>query len=314
MDAFVAAHPGPLPEPLVWACFAQAASALYFVHTRNVLHRDLKLENLLYTSPSSPAAPPLVKLADFGVARFFGGDTATTCVGTAFNLSPEMISGEPYGPASDVWALGCVLYELMVREKPFGGPNLGAVVKRIMSGVPVQPPPARLLGAHARPPRLLVVLIPSGPALHGGRCGSAPRACRARSRGRGRAARGAPAKAHHQRLPPAHWPLPHRFLGGGGRRRLGHAAACCRRGAAPRRGRRRRCATAAADPTARAAKARRILCARPARRAFAALATAAAAVAALRGRCARHGAGGSFPSGHGAGAGGQLLWRVWRQL
>jgi hypothetical protein len=142
------------------ACWLrQVLLALHFVHANNILHRDLKPSNVLATKPASstnngpsmpaspqgaahsssnlgrvccPAAPTtprnlILKLADFGVARGIDtdGSIAGSTVGTPHFISPEMIDGRRYGRKSDVWALGCLLYELATTRKPFEASNVG---------------------------------------------------------------------------------------------------------------------------------------------------------------------------------------------
>ncbi len=129
-----------LSPPEVWAVLAQAAAGLAHVHAHGLLHRDVKMENVLFREGAA-GAPLEVKVADFGVARFVAADaSALTCVGTAYNLSPEMIDGLPYGASSDCFAFGCVLFELVAGKKPFFGTNLGAVVTNILRCRPAFPP------------------------------------------------------------------------------------------------------------------------------------------------------------------------------
>ncbi|KAA0174752.1 hypothetical protein FNF27_03875 [Cafeteria roenbergensis] len=77
-----------------------------------------------------------VKIGDLGVARVLGSQThfARTCVGTPFYLSPELVNGAEYDGRSDVWALGCILYELCTLRHPFDARNQGALIFKIMQG------------------------------------------------------------------------------------------------------------------------------------------------------------------------------------
>jgi serine/threonine-protein kinase len=125
----------------------EVADALECAHRHGVLHRDIKPENILL-SGSSPQEPRTTNahalVADFGVARsieYSGGDTLTDSgliLGTPAYMSPEQVSGDRELDArTDVYALGCVLYEMLAGEPPFTGPTAQAVAaKRLTSPVP----------------------------------------------------------------------------------------------------------------------------------------------------------------------------------
>ncbi len=117
---------------------AQTAAGLAVAHGQRVVHRDIKPGNLLL------AADGTVKIADFGIARFAGeASSALTgtgqVIGTSAYLAPERGLGRPAGPASDVYALGCVLYELLTGQPPFQGDNAAAVVFQHIDAAPVPP-------------------------------------------------------------------------------------------------------------------------------------------------------------------------------
>ncbi|KAL7418693.1 hypothetical protein Q5752_006376 [Cryptotrichosporon argae] len=121
-------------EGVVRRIFGELASAVAWLHEVGVVHRDIKLENILLTvdpfSLSPPTAPiqlaalprPLIKLSDFGLSRLVPADGApllTRCGSEAF-AAPEIIMGRPYdGRATDAWACGVVLYALVAGELPF---------------------------------------------------------------------------------------------------------------------------------------------------------------------------------------------------
>ena len=116
------------PQVLDW--FVQISSALKFVHSKNILHRDLKTQNVFLDKYWK------VKLGDFGIAKVLNSTTAkaNTMVGTPYYLSPELCEDKPYDRKSDIWALGCILYELCTLEHAFKGQNMCALVLRIVKG------------------------------------------------------------------------------------------------------------------------------------------------------------------------------------
>ena len=98
-----------------WNIFEQIAAALLYMHERGVMHRDLKPANILLTSRS------MVKLADFGLARALRPEeeVAHTICGTELYMAPEVHNRTPYGRSADVFALGCILYQMVKGRKPF---------------------------------------------------------------------------------------------------------------------------------------------------------------------------------------------------
>ena len=110
------------------------AEALDYAHRRKVVHRDIKPANILMHE-----GRPLI--ADFGIALAVGaaGGTRLTetglSVGTPYYMSPEQATGDQVvGPATDIYALGCVLYEMLVGEPPYPGATAQAVLGKIISG------------------------------------------------------------------------------------------------------------------------------------------------------------------------------------
>eukprot|EP00049_Salpingoeca_infusionum_P001031 m.44476 g.44476 ORF g.44476 m.44476 type:complete len:555 (+) comp10831_c0_seq1:361-2025(+) len=110
--------------------FTQLTLALAYIHRQGILHRDLKAQNIFLSARDH------VKLGDFGISRVLTNTQqhATTLVGTPFYLSPEICLGRPYGFQSDVWALGCVLYELLTLKHAFKAHSISNVMVRIISG------------------------------------------------------------------------------------------------------------------------------------------------------------------------------------
>jgi serine/threonine-protein kinase len=114
----------------------EAADALHFAHQHGVVHRDIKPENILIQGGHA-------LVADFGIARAFseaGGEKLTQtgmAIGTPHYMSPEQGMGGDVDGRSDVYSLGCVLYELLVGQPPFDGPNAMAILARhSMEAVP----------------------------------------------------------------------------------------------------------------------------------------------------------------------------------
>ncbi|XP_072273110.1 serine/threonine-protein kinase 36 [Pyxicephalus adspersus] len=106
---------GNLSEDLVRDVSAQLVSALYYLHSHRILHRDMKPQNILLGKDGT------VKLCDFGFARELSLDTlmVRSIKGTPLYMSPELVLERPYDHRSDLWALGCIVYELLVGTPPF---------------------------------------------------------------------------------------------------------------------------------------------------------------------------------------------------
>lgn len=131
-----------IAEPQVVRWFTQMCLALKHMHDKNVLHRDIKTQNVFLAkreSRSEGSSLGCVKIADFGIAKVLDSQTALarTQVGTPYYLSPEICQKQPYATPSDVWALGCVLYELCALHVPFEAQDLPQLVDKIVRTAPI---------------------------------------------------------------------------------------------------------------------------------------------------------------------------------
>lgn len=126
------------PEDRILDWFVQLCLAVKYIHDRRILHRDIKSQNIFLTDEGR------VRLGDFGIAKVMNStsDLARTCIGTPYYLSPEMCENKPYNNKSDIWALGCVLYEMTTLKHAFEASNMKALILKIIKGV-YQPIPPR---------------------------------------------------------------------------------------------------------------------------------------------------------------------------
>ena len=119
-----------LDEEEIIRLFVQILVAIYHVHKQKILHRDLKTQNILLNKTRK-----VVKIGDFGISKVLSSKSkAHSVIGTPCYISPELCEGKPYNQKSDIWALGCVLYELATLKRAFEASNLPALVLKIMKG------------------------------------------------------------------------------------------------------------------------------------------------------------------------------------
>ena len=135
------------PEDIVQHLMRQILSALSYLHLNKIIHRDLKLDNILVSYPTEYDKQSLnlkkcqVKLIDFGFATKLNGTLAYTALGTPFNMDPvilEQIStGKPnggYNEKVDIWSLGTLCYQMVVGHSPFNGASMKDLFQRVKKG------------------------------------------------------------------------------------------------------------------------------------------------------------------------------------
>jgi serine/threonine-protein kinase len=129
---------GPMPPKRALEVIADACQALNFSHQHGIIHRDVKPANIMISKAGA------VKVMDFGIARALAdsGNSVTqtaAVIGTAQYLSPEQASGQSVDARSDVYSLGCVLYEMLTGEPPFVGDSPVAVAYQHVREDPIPP-------------------------------------------------------------------------------------------------------------------------------------------------------------------------------
>jgi NIMA (never in mitosis gene a)-related kinase len=125
-----------VPEAQVLSWLAQLCLALSHLHRQRILHRDVKTSNIFVTADRT------LKLGDFGLARALQAqqEAVVTRVGSPFYMSPEICRNQPYGSESDVWSLGCVLYEIICLSPAFYADSMVLVLQRICAAQYDAPP------------------------------------------------------------------------------------------------------------------------------------------------------------------------------
>jgi hypothetical protein len=174
----IAEH-GALPVPWVAAIAAQVAAVLAAAHDRGIIHRDIKPQNVMLTSDAT------AKVLDFGIAGLYGQRITSTgaMVGTPAYMAPEQLHDHPVTPRTDLYALGCLLYEMLAGEPVFAAtspaglmrlhldatpapllrpgvpPGLDALVRQLLEKDPARRP-SDAMGTLGR---LLPYVVPLGP-------------------------------------------------------------------------------------------------------------------------------------------------------
>merc|ERR1712176_1310912 len=104
--------------------------AIQYLHRNHVLHRDLKPANLFLTLARD------LRVGDFGVAKSMActGEMAHTLIGTPYYVSPEVVKERPYSCPSDIWSMGCILYQMCALRVPFDAADLKSLIQKITKG------------------------------------------------------------------------------------------------------------------------------------------------------------------------------------
>ena len=115
-------------ESTIWRIFIQLVKGLKSLHDLNILHRDLKSANIfLYSNGEA-------KIGDLNVSKVTRGGLGTTQTGTPYYASPEVWNDFPYDNKSDIWSLGCVLYEMITLRPPFRASDMEGLYKKVTKG------------------------------------------------------------------------------------------------------------------------------------------------------------------------------------
>jgi len=117
-------------EEQVLDWFVQICMGIKHVHDKKILHRDLKTQNIFLTKLGE------IKIGDFGIARLLQHtyDCAETAIGTPYYLSPEICQEKPYNQKSDIWSMGCILYEMLTLQHAFDANSMKGLVYKILRG------------------------------------------------------------------------------------------------------------------------------------------------------------------------------------
>ena len=133
---------GPVEAEIAAEIGIEACSGLDYAHRRGIIHRDVKPGNLMISGGPVGGGEMTVKLTDFGIARAIEQTRITqvgSVVGTAAYLSPEQVRGEEATPATDVYALGVVLYQFLTGRLPYEGSSLAELAVRQQNEKPLPP-------------------------------------------------------------------------------------------------------------------------------------------------------------------------------
>ena len=113
-------------EKEIWKIFLQLSYGIYYLHKNNIIHRDLKTANIFLEKDNR------IKIGDFGISKMLDNTNLTdTQIGTPLYFSPELVKKQEYGTKTDMWSLGCILYEMLTLRVAFNSLSMGALCKKI---------------------------------------------------------------------------------------------------------------------------------------------------------------------------------------
>ncbi|CAD8062966.1 unnamed protein product [Paramecium sonneborni] len=118
-----------IPKDQILAWLAQLVIAINFMHSKNIIHRDIKTQNILLNKEQ------VIKLGNFETSKQIGSDIdfEQPFFGTPYYISPEILGGQPHGKKSDIWGLGCILYELIMLKRPFQSNEIEILFEMILN-------------------------------------------------------------------------------------------------------------------------------------------------------------------------------------
>lgn len=115
-------------EKDVWKIFIHLVLGIQSLHSKQILHRDLKSANVFLNKSGEP------KLGDLNVSKIAKKGMLHTQTGTPYYASPEVWKDQPYDNKSDIWSLGCVLYEMCTLKPPFQAADMDGLYKKVLKG------------------------------------------------------------------------------------------------------------------------------------------------------------------------------------
>lgn len=114
-----------MKEDLIWVYLYQICEGLQELHRKRIMHRDLKPKNIFLTGEHH------IRIGDLGCSKLMRNGLARTQIGTPYYMSPEIWSKRPYDHKSDVWALGCILYEMCAQQPPFLASDMPSLAHKV---------------------------------------------------------------------------------------------------------------------------------------------------------------------------------------